>query len=82
MNVREVAEQTRQKMLDLAALHGSRRAAVEALNGCGLSPSWLLKFLNGEISNPTIDSVSALQTALSGLDTQSSAAPGAVPKVA
>lgn len=70
MNAREVARQARNQLLDLAEKLGSRRAAAEKLSACGLSSSWLLKFLNGQISNPTIESVATLQAALAKLDNE------------
>jgi len=65
MDVKELTEQTKQRLLSLSERLGSRRAAVEQLSGNGLSSSWMLKFMNGEISNPTIESIAALQKALS-----------------
>jgi DNA-binding LacI/PurR family transcriptional regulator len=64
MNAKELAEETRQKVLQLADQLGSRRAAVAELIGPNLSQSWVLKFLSGEISNPTIESISTLQLSL------------------
>jgi hypothetical protein len=64
MNAREIAEKARHDLLGLSTRLGSRRAAVAHLDGCGLSSSWLLKFCNGEISNPTVDSVDRLRAAL------------------
>lgn len=68
MNAREVAEQTRQRLQEVAEQLGSRRAAVDEMSGPDLSPSWLRKFLNGQISNPTIESVATLQAALEAFE--------------
>lgn len=64
MNARDLAEQIRQRALAFAETLGSRKAAAAVLVGPNLSQSWVLKFLNGEISNPTIESIATLQAAL------------------
>lgn len=70
MDILQVTEQTKKDLLDLAEKLGSRRAAVELLANDQLSQSWLRKFLNGEISNPTIGSVAALQRTLAEVSTE------------
>lgn len=73
MNVKEITESVRQRLLDLSGRLGSRKAAVEELSGHGISSSWMLKFMNGEISNPTVESIATLQRVLAAYEEEKAA---------